>query len=86
MDQFKGHPVLVVNTASACGFSTSLLFAFVPVGPLQNMFLIVLLALLLSPTAPQFQGLEKLNKDLGPKGLQMIGFPWYENLALSFSV
>lgn len=42
---FKGQVMLVVNTASKCGFT------------------------------PQYEGLEKLHRDLGPKGLVVLGFP-----------
>ncbi len=41
----RGKVVLVVNVASACGFT------------------------------PQYAGLEKLHRDLGPKGLVVLGFP-----------
>jgi glutathione peroxidase len=43
--QFEGHPMLIVNTASACGYT------------------------------PQFAGLEELNKEYGPRGLVVLGFP-----------
>ena len=42
---FKGRVMLVVNTASKCGFT------------------------------PQYEGLEKLQRELGPKGLVVLGFP-----------
>jgi glutathione peroxidase len=45
LDRFKGDVMLVVNTASQCGFT------------------------------PQYQGLEKLHRDLGPRGLRVLGFP-----------
>ena len=41
----KGSPVLIVNTASKCGFT------------------------------PQYEGLEQLYKEFGPKGLVIIAFP-----------
>lgn len=45
LEQYRGQVLLIVNTASKCGFT------------------------------PQFEGLEKLWKDLGPKGLTVLGFP-----------
>ena len=45
LDQYRGKPVLVVNTASKCGFT------------------------------PQYEGLQKLYAELGPKGLVVLGFP-----------
>lgn len=42
---FAGKPVLIVNTASKCGFT------------------------------PQYEGLQKLHEEYGPKGLTVIGFP-----------
>ena len=45
LSQFKGKAMLIVNTASACGFT------------------------------PQFEGLEKLHKAYGKKGLVVLGFP-----------
>jgi glutathione peroxidase len=45
LEQFAGKALLIVNTASACGFT------------------------------PQYQGLEVLQKDLGPRGFSVLGFP-----------
>lgn len=45
LDDWKGHPVLVVNTASLCGF------------------------------AGQFDDLQKLHEDLGPKGVLILAVP-----------
>ena len=45
LEQYRGKPVLVVNTASKCGFT------------------------------PQYEGLQKLYSELGPKGLVVLGFP-----------
>lgn len=45
LDAWKGAPVLVVNTASLCGF------------------------------APQFDDLQALQDDLGPKGLHVLAVP-----------
>lgn len=42
---YSGKVVLVVNTASECGYT------------------------------PQYQGLQKLHEELGPKGLVVLGFP-----------
>jgi glutathione peroxidase len=43
--QFEGKVLLIVNTASACGFT------------------------------PQYQGLEALQQELGPRGFSVLGFP-----------
>jgi glutathione peroxidase len=43
--QFEGQVLLIVNTASACGFT------------------------------PQYRGLEALQKQLGPRGFSVLGFP-----------
>lgn len=45
LDDWKGHPVLVVNTASLCGF------------------------------AGQFDDLQQLHDDLGPKGVLVLAVP-----------
>jgi glutathione peroxidase len=45
LSDFQGKPVLVVNTASKCGFT------------------------------PQYDDLQKLHEELGPKGLVVLGFP-----------
>ena len=45
LKDFAGGPILIVNTASKCGFT------------------------------PQYAGLERLHRELGPKGLTVIGFP-----------
>jgi glutathione peroxidase len=45
LSDFRGRVLLIVNTASKCGFT------------------------------PQFEGLEQLWKDLGSRGLTVIGFP-----------
>jgi glutathione peroxidase len=42
---YRGQPMLIVNTASKCGFT------------------------------PQYDGLEKLHEDYGPRGLAILGFP-----------
>jgi len=44
-DEYAGKVVLVVNTASRCGFT------------------------------PQYAGLEQLHRELGPRGLVVLGFP-----------
>jgi glutathione peroxidase len=43
--QFRGRPMLLVNTASKCGFT------------------------------PQYDGLQQLHEQYGPRGLVVIGFP-----------
>jgi glutathione peroxidase len=43
--QYRGKPLLIVNTASKCGFT------------------------------PQYEGLQKIQDELGPKGLVVLGFP-----------
>lgn len=45
MEQFRGKVVLLVNTASMCGFT------------------------------PQYDGLEKMQRELGPKGFTVLGVP-----------
>lgn len=45
LSEFKGKVMLIVNTASKCGFT------------------------------PQFEGLEDMYKELGDKGLEILGFP-----------
>lgn len=42
---YAGQPVLIVNTASKCGFT------------------------------PQYDGLQRLHEELGPRGLVVLGFP-----------
>ncbi len=42
---YRGQVLLIVNTASQCGFT------------------------------PQYKGLEQLHRELGPKGLAVLGFP-----------
>lgn len=43
--RFEGQVLLIVNTASACGFT------------------------------PQYKGLEQLQRELGPRGFAVLGFP-----------
>jgi glutathione peroxidase len=45
MRQFEGQVLLIVNTASACGFT------------------------------PQYRGLEALQREFGPRGFSVLGFP-----------
>jgi glutathione peroxidase len=45
LKRFEGQVLLIVNTASACGFT------------------------------PQYKGLEALQKQLGPRGFSVLGFP-----------
>lgn len=45
LKQFEGQVLLIVNTASACGFT------------------------------PQYEGLEKLQRDFAPRGFSVLGFP-----------
>jgi len=45
LKQFEGQVLLIVNTASACGFT------------------------------PQYKGLEALQRELGPRGFSVLGFP-----------
>ncbi|MGF1467160.1 MAG: glutathione peroxidase [Sandaracinaceae bacterium] len=45
LDDYRGRVMLVVNTASQCGFT------------------------------PQYEGLEKLHRDYGERGLAVLGFP-----------
>ena len=45
LEQYRGKVLLIVNTASGCGFT------------------------------PQYDGLEKLNRDLSGKGLEILAFP-----------
>ena len=45
LKRFEGQVLLIVNTASACGFT------------------------------PQYRGLEALQKEFGPRGLSVLGFP-----------
>jgi glutathione peroxidase len=45
LQRFEGQVLLIVNTASACGFT------------------------------PQYKGLEALQKQLGPRGFAVLGFP-----------
>jgi glutathione peroxidase len=45
LKQFEGQVLLIVNTASACGFT------------------------------PQYKGLEALQREFGPRGFSVLGFP-----------
>ncbi|MFM8353000.1 MAG: glutathione peroxidase [Actinomycetales bacterium] len=45
LSEFAGKPVLIVNTASECGFT------------------------------PQYDGLQRLHEEFGPRGLVVLGFP-----------
>ena len=45
LKRFEGQVLLIVNTASACGFT------------------------------PQYKGLEALQRELGPRGFSVLGFP-----------
>jgi glutathione peroxidase len=45
LEEYHGHPLLIVNVASKCGLT------------------------------PQYEGLEKLNKEYGARGLRVLGFP-----------
>ena len=45
LDTWRGKVLLIVNTASKCGFT------------------------------PQYEGLEQLHRDLGPRGFAVLGFP-----------
>jgi glutathione peroxidase len=45
LSDYRGRVLLIVNTASKCGFT------------------------------PQYEGLEALHRDLGPRGFEVLGFP-----------
>jgi len=45
LEQYRGRPLLIVNTASKCGFT------------------------------PQYDGLQALHEQYGPRGLVVLGFP-----------